>query len=148
MRSKVGRMLVMVLALSLVAAACSKKSNGSGASSGGGGSMTIGSDRATNKGTQDVSGKGTFELEMDNDNGKFYFKPTVLKGTAGQQLTLTLKNEGNTVHNFSLVGSEANGVDVQAGQEGSVQATFPQSGFVEFFCKYHRSLGMVGEMTV
>ena len=151
MRSKVGRMLVMVLALSLVAAACSKKSNGSsggGASSGGGGSMTIGSDRATNKGTQDVSGKGTFELEMDNDNGKFYFKPTVLKGTAGQQLTLTLKNEGNTVHNFSLVGSEANGVDVQAGQEGSVQVTFPQSGFVEFFCKYHRSLGMVGELTV
>ena len=150
MRSKVGRMLVMVLALSLVAAACSKKSNGSSGSgsSGGGGSMTIGSDKATNKGTQDVSGKSTFELEMDNDNGKFYFKPTVLKGTAGQQLTLTLKNEGNTVHNFSLVGSEANGVDVQAGQEGSVQVTFPQSGFVEFFCKYHRSLGMVGELTV
>ena len=152
MRSKVGRMLVMVLALSLVAAACSKKSTGTsggGASSGGGGgSMTIGSDTATNKGTQDVSGKSTFELEMDNDNGKFYFKPTVLKGTAGQQLTLTLKNEGNTVHNFSLVGSEASGVDVQAGQEGSMQVTFPQSGFVEFFCKYHRSLGMVGELTV
>jgi len=152
MRSKVGRMLVMVLALSLVAAACSKKSTGTsggGASSGGGGgSMTIGSDTATNKGTQDVSGKSTFELEMDNDNGKFYFKPTVLKGTPGQQLALTLKNEGNTVHNFSLVGSEANGVDVQAGQEGSMQVTFPQTGFVEFFCKYHRSLGMVGELTV
>ena len=151
MRSKVGRIVVMVLALSLVAAACSKKSNGSsgsGASSAGGGSITIGSDKATNKGTQDISGKSTFELEMDNDNGKFYFKPTVLKGTAGQQLTLTLKNEGNTVHNFSLVGSEANGVDVQAGQEGSVQVTVPQSGFVEFFCKYHRSLGMVGELTV
>jgi plastocyanin len=151
MRSKVGRIVVMVLALSLVAAACSKKSNGSsgsGASSAGGGSITIGSDKATNKGTQDISGKSTFELEMDNDNGKFYFKPTVLKGTAGQQLTLTLKNEGNTVHNFSLVGSEANGVDVQAGQEGSMQVTLPQSGFVEFFCKYHRSLGMVGELTV
>jgi plastocyanin len=151
MRSKVGRIVVMVLALSLVAAACSKKSNessGTGASSGSSGSITIGSDKATNKGTQDISGKSTFELEMDNDNGKFYFKPTVLKGTAGQQLTLTLKNEGNTVHNFSLVGSEANGVDVQAGQEGSMQVTFPQSGFVEFFCKYHRSLGMVGELTV
>jgi len=152
MRSKVARMVVMVLALSLVAAACSKKSNeNTGASSGGsngGGSMTIGSDTATNKGTQDVSGKGTFELEMDNDNGQFYFKPTVLKGTAGQQLTLTLKNEGDTLHNFSLVGSEANGVDVQAGQEGSIQVTFPQSGVVEFFCKYHRSLGMVGELSV
>ncbi len=144
-------MLVIALALSLVAAACSKKSSGSsanGGSSGGGGSMTIGSDTATNKGTQDVSGKGTFELELDNDGGKYYFKPTVLKGTPGQQLTLTLKNEGDTLHNFSLVGSEASGVDVQAGQEGSIQVTFPQSGFVEFFCKYHRSLGMVGELTV
>ena len=154
MRSKVGRIMVMVLALSLVAAACSKKSNSgsgggpSGGSSGGGGSITIGSDKATNKGTQDISGMSSFELELDNDNGQFYFKPTVLKGTAGQQLTLTLKNEGNTVHNFSLVGSEANGMDVQAGQEGSVQVTVPQSGFVEFFCKYHRSLGMVGELTV
>jgi plastocyanin len=147
MRSKVGPILVMVLALSLVAAACSKKSNGS-SGSGGGGSMTIGSDTATNKGTQDVSGKSTFELELDNDNGQFYFKPTVLKGTPGEQLTLTLKNEGGTLHNFSLVGSEANGVDVQAGQEGSAQVTFPQSGFVEFFCKYHRSLGMVGELSV
>src|SRR5712692_4032446 len=112
MRAKVGRMMVMVLALALVAAACSKKSNGS-SGSGGGGSMTIRSDTATNKGTQDVSGKSAFELEMDNDNGKFYVKPTVLKGTAGQQLTLTLKDEGNTVHNFSLVGSEASGVDVR-----------------------------------
>ena len=152
MRSKVARTVVMVLALSLVAAACSKKSNespGSGGSSGsGGGSMTIGSDTATNKGTQDVSGKSTFELELDNDGGKYYFKPTVLKGTPGEQLTLTLKNEGNTVHNFTLVGSEASGMDVQAGQEGTVQVTFPQTGFVEFYCKYHRSLGMVGELTV
>ena len=144
-------MLVMVLALSLVAAACSKKSSenpGSGSSSSeGGGSMTIGSDTATNKGTADVSGKGTFELELDNDGGQFYFKPTVLKGTPGEQLTLTLKNEGDTLHNFSLVGSEANGVDVKAGEEGSTQVTFPQSGFVEFFCKSHRSVGMVGELT-
>jgi plastocyanin len=88
------------------------------------------------------------EQGLRNDGGKNFFYPTVLKGTPGQQLNLTLKNAGNTVHNFSVVGSEATGVDVQPGQQGSTQGTFPQSGFVEFFCKYHRSLGMARELSV
>ena len=140
MGSKFVRLAVLLLALTLVAGACSKKS--------GGGKIPIGSDSANNKGTKDVSGKSTFELELNNEGSTYYFEPTVLKGAAGQPLTLTLKNEGNTVHNFSLVGSEASGVDVQPGKEGSIQVSFPQSGFVEFFCKYHRSQGMAGELTV
>ena len=47
--------------------------------------MTIGSDKANDKGTTSVSGKTEFEVEMDN----FYFKPTVLMGTPGQQLPPT-----------------------------------------------------------
>ena len=140
MRSKFARLAVLLLALTMVVAACGKKS--------GGGTVTIGTDKANDKGTQDVSGKSSFELHLGNDKAKYYFEPTVLKGTPGQQLTLTLKNVGNTLHNFSVVGSEANGVDVQAGQQGSTQVTFPQSGFVEFFCKYHRALGMAGELLV
>src|SRR5439155_23413491 len=90
--------------------------------------ITIGSDTATNKGTQDISGKSTFEVELDNDGGKFYFEPTVLKGTAGQQVTLTLKNVGDTLHNFSLAEQNVN-QDVEKGKSGNVQVTFPQSGF-------------------
>ena len=29
----------------------------------------------------------------------------------------------------------------------TVTVTFPQSGSVEFFCDYHRSLGMAGELS-
>ena len=139
----------MLLALSMVAAACSKKSATptGGSSQSGPSTMTIGSDTATNKGTQDLSGKSTFALKLDNDGGKFYFEPTVLRGTPGQQVTLTLTNVGATLHNFSLPDQSVD-QDVAHGASGSVQVTFPQSGFLEFFCKYHRSLGMVGELTV
>ncbi len=79
---------------------------------------------------------------MDN----FYFKPTVLKGTPGQKLKIELSNEGSALHNFTL---EAQSIDqdVPSGQKAGVTVTLPQSGFLEFFCKYHKALGMVGELS-
>jgi plastocyanin len=78
----------------------------------------------------------------------FYMEPTVLMGSPGQSLTIELKNESKngTLHNFSLTEQSID-MDVQAEQSGSVTVTFPQSGFLEFFCKYHRTIGMVGELT-
>jgi plastocyanin len=38
--------------------------------------------------------------------------------------------------------------DTQAGKNATVTVTFPQSGVLEFFCKYHRSSGMAGELSV
>jgi len=104
--------------------------------------MTIGSDKANDKGTESVSGMDEFELELDN----FYFKPTVLKGTPGQELKIELSNDGSALHNFTL---EAQSIDqdVQSEEKADVTVTFPQSGFLEFFCKYHRALGMVGELS-
>jgi plastocyanin len=75
----------------------------------------------------------------------FYFGPTVLTGTPGQTITISLDNHGSALHNFSTTAKDF--TDVQPGQSGSVTVTFPQSGFLEFFCKYHRSSGMVGELT-
>ncbi len=136
------RLLVLFAALALVAAACSKKSPSSGG--GGGGTITIGSDKANNKGTKDVSGMASFELELDS----FYFNPTVLKGSPGAQIKLELKNETTgTLHNFTLSAQTVD-QDVQPGKSADVTVTFPQSGFLEFFCKYHKSSGMVGELSV
>jgi plastocyanin len=108
----------------------------------GSGTMTIGSDKANDKGTETVAGKDQFELELDN----FYFKPTVLKGTPGQELKIELSNDGSALHNFTL---EAQSIDqdVQSEKKADVTVTFPQSGFLEFFCKYHRGLGMAGELS-
>lgn len=104
--------------------------------------MTIGSDKANDHGTKDFSGMDEAEVELDN----FYFEPTVLRGTPGQELKLELDNEGSALHNLTLEAQSLD-QDVQQGQKTDVTVTFPQSGFLEFFCKYHKALGMVGELS-
>jgi plastocyanin len=149
-RRRLARLLVLFLALGLVASGCSKKAETTGsatpsasASGSGSGQMTIGSDKANNKGTASISGMEDFSVEVDN----FYFKPTVLKGTAGQQIKLELENESSTLHNFTLADQNID-QDIQAGQKMEVTVKLPASGFLEFFCKYHKTSGMVGELSV
>jgi plastocyanin len=143
----VARLIVLFLAIGLVASACSKKktetTGGSSGGGGGGGQITIGSDKANNKGTASISGKEDFSVEVDS----FYFEPTVLKGTAGQQIKLELENESSTLHNFTLADQKID-QDIQAGQKMEVTVKLPTSGFLEFFCKYHKASGMVGELSV
>jgi plastocyanin len=136
----------------LLAGACSSSSSTPSPAAGGTGSgtesgkITIGSDQANDHGTEDATGKSSFEIEADNDEG-FYFKPTILTGSASQSITLEIKNEGTVPHNFSI---ESLGVDVtiDPGSSQEVDVKFPATGTVEFFCSFHRSLGMVGELEV
>ena len=138
---------VVVFTLALVATACSKSSGTSGGSPSPSGSesskqITIGSDTANDHGSKDVTGAASADVEMDN----FYFEPTVLTGTAGQKITINLSNHGNATHNFSITDQSID-TDVQPGASGTVTVTFPQSGILEFFCKFHKALGMVGELS-
>jgi plastocyanin len=136
----------------LLAGACSSSSSTPSPAAGGTGSgtesgkITIGSDQANDHGTEDATGKSSFEIEADNDEG-FYFKPTILTGSASQSITLEIKNEGTVPHNFSI---ESLGVDVtiDPGSSQEVDVKFPATGTVEFFCSFHRSLGMAGELEV
>ena len=154
---KVGRVAVLLLTMGLVAGACSKSNNSSSSSGGSttpasspsataseseGGQITINGDNANDHGTKDVSGMTTVEVEMDD----FYFDPTILKGTAGQQITLELKNEGSALHNFTQTDQGLD-QDVQPDGTQEVTVTFPQSGQLEFFCKYHKGSGMVGALS-
>ncbi|MEX0789930.1 MAG: cupredoxin domain-containing protein [Actinomycetota bacterium] len=91
----------------------------------------------------DVSGEDSVEVELDDN----YFEPTILTGEAGQQITLELFNEGGNIHNFSLTDQDLDEV-LQEGGRGEVEVTFPESGAVTFFCKYHQELGMRGELKV
>src|SRR5436190_24210850 len=54
--------------------------------------------KVTDKGTKDVSGKSTVEVEADD----YYFNPTFLKATPGATLDVSLKNEGKQVHTFTI----------------------------------------------
>ena len=162
MRSSPVRVVMFALVILLAASACSKSNPGtsgapspssaSGApspSSGGSGNkISIGPDSANNKGSKVVTGATSTELELDDEDGVFYFEPTVLMGSPGQSLTIELKNESKngTLHNFSITEQSID-MDVESEQSADVKVTFPQSGFLEFFCKYHRSIGMAGELT-
>ena len=146
-------LVAVVAVVALVGAACSNKSSSGGTTAGGsttgsgGGQITIAGEKANNHGTKAVSGMSSFELEADNEGTTYYFNPTTLTGKAGQKLTIEVKNEGDTKHNFSIESEKINS-DIDPGKTVKVTVTFPKSGTLEFFCEYHRSLGMVGQLKV
>ena len=139
--------MLLILAMALVGAACGDNSSETetpGASGSEAGTQTtIGSEAANGHGSQDVSSMDEFSLEVDD----FYYEPTLLTGTAGQQLTIELDNEGTVEHNFSL-DEQSISQDIEAGENASVSVTFPDSGALVFYCKYHRDQGMVGGLEV
>jgi plastocyanin len=61
-------------------------------------------------------------------------------------VTLELKNEGKTEHNFSI-DDQMIDQDLEAGESAKVTVTIPQSGEVSFYCKYHKSQGMAGALS-
>jgi plastocyanin len=146
-----GVVIVATCLLLLAAAGCgSSSSSSSGGTTteessggGGGGQKTIAGVQANDHGTKAVEDKGKTEVELDD----FYFQPTVLQGKPGEQVTLELKNEGQTEHSFTI-DSQGIDKDLQPGDEAEVKVTIPKSGVVSFYCKFHKSSGMAGALAV
>jgi len=95
----------------------------------------------TDKGVKTATG-GSISIEADNDNGQFYFDPSCVKAT-GQSVSVTIKNVGNVLHNFSITSLGIN-KDIQKGQSVTVSVKLPASGTLTFFCEYHHTSGMQG----
>ena len=72
-----------------------------------------------------------------------YFGPKVISGKPGATVKVQLKNVGNTEHNFKIVGQKAD-ADVKPGTTATVSVVIPKSGSAQFYCEYHKGLGMVG----
>ena len=152
MRSRVLALLALGAAVSLVAVACGGGGGGGGSSpsssSGGqaGGTLSLpGGITANNHGSASVTG-GAAQIEASNAGSSYFFTPTVLKGSPGQKLTVTVKNSGDTEHNFSIDAAGVN-KNLQPGQSATVTVTLPGSGALVFYCAFHKSLGMAGEFT-
>ena len=109
-------------------------------SCGGGGSTakSAGSPSFNNHGTKTVSG-ATIDVEADN----YYFEPSVIRGTPGQKITVNLKNNSGTQHNFTVKEQNVN-VDLDAHGTKTATITIPSSGSVSFYCEYHQARGMAG----
>ena len=119
--------LLRVLALATVlAASC----GGSHDSAAGGGS--------------DAGGGGE---SIDITAQDFSFDTTDIKLDPGQEVTVTLTNEGEAEHTFT---SEELGVEVEAAGGESAETTFTapdEDGTFEFICEYHPD-DMTGTITV
>ena len=97
--------------------------------------------RASAHGEADVAGVSTTVVELEDD----FFQPTVLQGTPGQRLTITLSNQGNSIHDFRIAGQHID-AGVEAGTPVTVTVTFPEKGAVTFECRYHLLQNMRGEL--
>lgn len=98
---------------------------------------------ANDHGSLDVSGMTAVELGLDD----VYFQPTILEGEAGQTLTIGLKNEGDVAHTFTITELDIDAV-LQPGEEAGARVTFPSSGAIVFFCRFHETGGMRGALSV
>lgn len=80
--------------------------------------------------------------QLDNE-----FSPDCLVVLGGQSLVIS--NEGSARHNLTIEGTSVD-LDVQPGQTTRTEAIGGAvgPGTHTFFCKYHRSLGMDGEITI
>ena len=104
-------------------------------------------------GQLDVTGrsKAAIEVSLTITSG-LIFSPTVLIGTPGQSVALTISNPAkktteNIQHNFKLdeLGVLA---EVPFGQSTTVTVTFPKSGGLRFYCAYHARFNQQGELLV
>jgi plastocyanin len=150
MRASGPAALALVLALGLVATACAEEQVAGGGGGGGGGGQeeggtaTIAGQEATSHGSEDVTGTDEVELELDD----FYFEPTVLEGEAGQTLTVSMFNEGDAAHTFTIDELQID-EELQPGDEGvTAEVTFPDSGALVFYCRFHVGGGMLGGLSV
>jgi plastocyanin len=98
----------------------------------------------SNWGERDAEG----ERRRGLDAGDFYYKGTFIHGEPGQTLTLEINNVAGQVHNISIPGQAVDTDIPPDSARVNVDVTFPTSGGVQFFCKYHTARGMNGLLLV
>jgi plastocyanin len=139
--------LALAASLALVASACAQEepaaTGGGGGGEEGSGTIEIAGQEAQDHGAEEVTGASEIEVELDD----FYFEPTVLEGEAGQTLTVSLFNEGEAPHTFTVDELDVD-EELQPGDEGiSAEVTFPDSGALVYYCRFHVGGGMLGGLS-
>jgi len=108
---------------------------------------------ATYSGQLDLTGRTDVAIEASlSAKGGLVFSPTVLTGSPGQTITVTISNPRRrdterVGHNFRIdeLGITA---EVPYGQTAVVTLTLPQSGSLRCYCGYHASQNQQGEFLV
>src|SRR5690348_9075442 len=133
--------LVFAFAALLLLAACGSSSKNSSGSSGNNSSSNAPvqlSGTVNNKGTTTASG-GSISIQA----GDFAFTPTYVKAPGGSTLKVSLKNTGQNEHTFTIDSLHVDKT-LTPGASMTVSVKVPSSGSLNFYCRFHRGVGMQG----
>lgn len=82
---------------------------------------------------------GSQEIELSN----YYIGPSFINVKAGTTLHAKLKNAGTITHTFTIDSLHIDKT-LSPGATATVDITIPASGALQFYCRFHRSMGMQG----
>ena len=77
----------------------------------------------------------------------FKYTPARFNATAGQQVSITVSNQGNVAHTFTITGVVDSG-QIAPGQTKTVTFTPQQAGNLIYFCTIHGQATMSGQIMV
>jgi plastocyanin len=83
------------------------------------------------------------DLELDDQ----YFAPTFVEASPGATVTVTLTNEGDLPHTFTIDDTAVD-EEVAAGESATVEVTLPDRGSLRYYCRFHVAGGMQGAFVV
>ncbi len=96
-----------------------------------------------------LGGASTADLVV-NDERPFY-EPKNLEIALNRDITFTVFNEGDKVHNITIPGFAID-MDVEPGQTIDIKlpavSAAPRDGFYSFYCKFHQSEGEAGRINI
>ena len=86
------------------------------------------------------------ELTIDAED--YEFEPKTIEVKPGETLVVKVKNTGRAFHTFTI--DELNiDIPLGPGEEETVEITIPEGvDKITFYCRPHKSIGMVGEFVV
>jgi plastocyanin len=144
-----GRLLAVAALLALAASACggggsgqSKAPVASATTAGGSGRCPAGSGlrgSVNDHGAATAAGPRLQVLAGDS-----FFAPTCQTGVRPGTVTLVVRNTGRILHNLSVPAQKLD-KDVAPGRTITVKVRVAGKA-LPFFCKYHRTVGMVGAL--
>jgi plastocyanin len=134
---------ILLMAAALAVAGCGDDDSDSGESdSEEAATIEIDGETGNYEGTEEVTGEPVAFEEDD-----YYFEPTVLTGEPGQPVPLRITNEGDEEHNLTIEDQKID-EDTAPGDTAAVEVKIPETGVIQFFCKFHTAQEMRGALAV
>ncbi|HEU5004084.1 MAG TPA: cupredoxin domain-containing protein [Actinomycetota bacterium] len=98
-----------------------------------------------NKGTVNLGSAAAPSVTVNM--GDDWFSPSFVKAAPGTAVTVTVVEEGDVAHTFTIDGQNIDVALSKKGDRHTVTVTLPANGKpLIFYCKYHRSVGMQGAL--